>query len=226
MRIFLLLLMLVCGGLAVAYVYQNEILPVRQVQIDGSLDHVNLAEVEKALLPYVQHGLLGIDVTALQNSLITLPWIAQARVSRMWPDTVHVWLAEPQAVALWANNGIVSEEGRVYYLPPGETLPNLPVFEGLEGQSQLMLSHYQDMQLILQPLDLQVQRLILTPRQSWEVQLNNGIRVRLGQQDTLPRLERFVSAYPHLTADPTQPIDYVDLRYPNGLAVKVREKQI
>lgn len=222
MKIFILLLVLISGGLAVGYVYQNEILPVSQIQIDGDLDHVNMEEVEKTLLPFVQHGLLGIDVTALQNSLMTLPWVARARVSRMWPDTVHVWLAEPRAVALWADNGIVSEEGRVYYLPPDETLPDLPVFEGLEGKANIMLADYQQMQIILEPLNLKVQRLVLTPRQSWEIQLNNDVRVRLGQQDTISRLERFVAAYPHLTADPTQVIDYVDLRYPNGLAVKMQ----
>ena len=139
--------------------------------------------------------------TALQQSLMTLPWVAQACVSRMWPDTVHVWLAEPQPVALWANNGIVSQEGRVYYLSAGETLPNLPVFEGLEGQAPLMLEYFQQMQDFLAPLQVNIYRLILTPREAWEIELDNGIRIRLGQQDTFERMQRLVAAYPQLTAD-------------------------
>jgi cell division protein FtsQ len=99
MRIFLLIFILVIGALTVGYVYQNEILPVNQVQIDGDLQRVDMQAVEKILMPYVQHGLLGIDVIALQQSLQTVPWVAQARVSRMWPDAVHIWITEPQPVA-------------------------------------------------------------------------------------------------------------------------------
>jgi cell division protein FtsQ len=223
MRIFLLILIMLAGGIAVGYVYQNELLPVSQIQIDGDLERINMQEVEQILLPHVQHGLLGIDVMALQQSLMTVPWVAQARVSRMWPDTVHIWLAEPQPIAVWANSGVVSQEGVVYYLPSGVELPDLPIFEGLEGQAPVMLAHYQQMQPLLTPQSLQIQRLVLTPREAWELELNNGIVIKLGQHETLDRLQRFLAVYPELMSDPEQSVEYVDLRYPNGIAVKMRE---
>ncbi|MFI4954424.1 MAG: cell division protein FtsQ/DivIB [Gammaproteobacteria bacterium] len=226
MRIFLLILIMIAGGITVGYVYQNELLPVKQIQIDGELQRIDMQDVEQILLPYVQHGLLGIDVMAIQQSLMGVPWVAQARVSRMWPDTVHIWLAEPQPVAVWANNGVVSQEGIVYYLPAGAELPNLPVFEGLEGQSPIMLEHYQQMQSVLASQNLNIVRLVLTPRGAWELELDNGIVVRLGQSEPLERLQRFLTVYPELISDPNQHIEYVDLRYPNGLAVKSREKSL
>lgn len=221
MRIFLLLLILITGAIGVGYVYQNEILPVQQIQIDGDLQHIDMQEIEQTLLPYVQHGLLGVDVMGLQQSLMTVPWVAEARVSRMWPHTVHVWLTEPEPIALWADSGVVGTEGRVYYLPANTELPDLPVFEGLEGQAPIMLDSYQQMQEILIPYQLQIKRLVLTPRQAWEMELDNGMIIRLGQQQPLEPLKRFVQIYPQLAAEPQQ-IEYVDLRYPNGLAVKMR----
>lgn len=222
MRIFLLILILIAGGITVGYVYQNDLLPVKQIQIDGDLQRIDMQTVEQILLPYVQHGLLGIDVMAIQQSLQTVPWVAQARVSRMWPDTVHIWLAEPQPIAVWANSGVVSSDGRVYYLPQEIELPDLPIFEGIEGQSAIMLEQYHQMQNLLQAENLYIVRLVLTSRGAWETELNNGIVVRLGQTVPLERLQRFLSVYPELIADPNQaPIEYVDLRYPNGIAVKM-----
>lgn len=224
MRIFLFILLLLTGVAMVGYLYQEDILPVKQIQIDGEVEHIDLHAVEQTLLPFVQNGLLSVDVTALQQALVTIPWVAQVRVSRMWPDTVHVWLSEPHAVALWADSGVVSQDGQVYYLPPHSQLPHLPVFEGLEGESPMMLDYYQHMQVILDPYQLKIERLVLSPRQAWEVQLDNGMVVRLGQQDILERLQRLMSVYPQLTAKSTEPIEYVDLRYPNGFAVKLRQE--
>ena len=222
MKIFLFLLILIAGAAAFGYLYQDEILPVREVQIDGETQHIDMQLVQETLVPYIQQGLLRANVSSMQQSLLTLPWVAKARVSRVWPDTIHVWLAEPEAVALWANDGVVSHQGKVFYIKTLDTQNgnNLPVFEGLEGQAGIMLENYQQMLVILKPLNFTIKRLVLTPRNAWEIELNNNIRLFLGQNEVMERLQRFVDAYPKLSAESEVPIEYVDLRYPNGLAVK------
>lgn len=222
MKTLLFLLILLIGAGTVVYVYQGEMLPVQNIQIDGDVQHVNMAAVEKIIMQHVQHGLLRTNLGAMQQELTAVPWVGQARVSRVWPDTLHIWLEEPRAAALWADSGIVSQDGHVFYLPRGAELPhNLPVFEGIEGQIPLMLKEYQQMQAMLTPLNLAITRVILTPRFAWEVVLNNGMTLRLGQQQIIERIQRFVSAYPRLAASSPDSIEYVDLRYPNGFALKM-----
>jgi cell division protein FtsQ len=58
----------------------------------------------------------------------------------------------------------------------------------------------------------------LSERFAWQVQLNNGIKLNLGRQEFINRLQRFINLYPLLQQD-ERDINYVDLRYDTGMAV-------
>ena len=85
---------------------------------------------------------------------------------------------------------------------------------------------YQEMAL----LDYEVVSLSMDARHAWQLEVANSrqhsgtpIRVRLGRFDTEKRLKRFVSLLPALanTAQLDQnSIDVIDMRYPNGFAVR------
>lgn len=62
----------------------------------------------------------------------------------------------------------------------------------------------------------------MTARRSWQLTLNNGIKLNLGRGDTMKRLARFVELYPVLQQQAQtdgKRISYVDLRYDSGAAV-------
>ena len=67
----------------------------------------------------------------------------------------------------------------------------------------------------------------LSARYAWQLRLANGIVLELGRdqarQSLEERLARFVAAYPRAAAHLDQRIGYVDLRYPNGFAMRVPE---
>lgn len=60
----------------------------------------------------------------------------------------------------------------------------------------------------------------LTPGQTWRLTLDNGIKLRVGHKDVLTRLADFVKVYTKIIRDREHDVDYVDLRYGNGLAVR------
>ena len=70
---------------------------------------------------------------------------------------------------------------------------------------------------------------MLSDRYAWSVKLDNGMRVELGrekEQNTMSDLmARLLEAYPQLAEKTNDGIENIDMRYPNGLAVKVRGKQ-
>ena len=68
-------------------------------------------------------------------------------------------------------------------------------------------------------------QLALSPRLAWRVKLDNGMRIEIGREHPKSpvgaRLQRFVDVYPSMVANlPVTPA-VVDLRYPNGFAMKV-----
>lgn len=83
-----------------------------------------------------------------------------------------------------------------------------------------MLNYYHSMNTLLSTLQFKITRLELTPTLSWELTLNNGIKLNMGYKDVLTRIGHFVKVYPKIVGEKSKDIDYVDLRYANGFAVR------
>jgi hypothetical protein len=86
--------------------------------------------------------------------------------------------------------------------------------------------HYSEFNLQLDTLDLHATQLVLSPRHAWQIRLSNGMVLELGREDVQQRLARFVAVYPFsLQIEDTRhgthgAVEYVDLRYRNGFAVR------
>ena len=74
---------------------------------------------------------------------------------------------------------------------------------------------------ILARADLKPVEFRLEARQAWELVLENGMVLKLGRVDVEPRLQRFVGQWTRHLATLPYRIEYIDLRYPNGFAVKM-----
>jgi cell division protein FtsQ len=65
----------------------------------------------------------------------------------------------------------------------------------------------------------------LSPRLAWQLKLENGMRVDIGREQPksplAARLQRFIDFYPEAIAKRATPPAVVDLRYPNGFAMRV-----
>ena len=61
-------------------------------------------------------------------------------------------------------------------------------------------------------------------RYAWTVKLDNGMTVELGREQSSTtlreRVDRLIGIYPQLAASLQDRIESVDMRYPNGLALK------
>ncbi|HKU69542.1 MAG TPA: cell division protein FtsQ/DivIB, partial [Burkholderiales bacterium] len=60
-------------------------------------------------------------------------------------------------------------------------------------------------------------------RRAWQLKLHNGLTLELGREDIEARLSRFVALHDRTIGRLERRIDYVDLRYANGFAVRVPE---
>jgi cell division protein FtsQ len=78
---------------------------------------------------------------------------------------------------------------------------------------------------IIAPLGTGIERVVLSPRHAWQLRLANGVHLMLGRDADAAeaRLRKFVDAYPATLARVSHKYEYVDLRYPNGFALRLPE---
>ncbi len=218
-KIALFLLLLAASFFSVNKMKETDEFPIRQVKVYG-VKNLNLQATERMLVPLVNKGFFGVDVDLIKEQLLQLPWIADVAVRRVWPDQVMITVSERDAVAFWNENSLLSTTGEIFN-PAAESFPaGLPHFVGPDGQQISMLEFYSKINALLNPLHLKVKRLELSPYLSWDVEFANGMKVRLGYKDVLTRVSHFVKVYQKIVGERAADVDYVDLRYPNGLAVR------
>lgn len=195
-------------------------LPVAHVYIKAPYQHVSREVVEAKITPCTERGFVGMSVVELQQAVKELPWVAKVMVKRVWPDAVVVTLEEQQAVARWGKLGVLNPQGEIFY-PAQDSVPEgLPLLRGPDEMSKAILTSYQNFNKLLATEDLQLKAVKVNARRAWELTLANDIIIRLGRTDLEPRLERLIKAWPKLVKDRKEPIETIDLRYPNGMAVK------
>jgi cell division protein FtsQ len=63
----------------------------------------------------------------------------------------------------------------------------------------------------------------MSPRRAWQVRLESGLTLELGREHIESRFDRFIAAYDRTVSRLQRRLDYVDLRYPNGFALRIPE---
>ena len=97
----------------------------------------------------------------------------------------------------------------------------LPLFTGPEGASKEMAIQYEFFRRGLSSIGQRPAELLVSPRRAWRLRLESGITLELGREHIEARFGRFVANYERALETLDQDIQYVDLRYANGFAVRV-----
>jgi cell division protein FtsQ len=197
--------------------------PIRTVTISGELYQLERKDLQVALERQVRGTFFSVDLDALQRTAKRYPWVDEVKVSRHWPDSVRLSIREKHAVARWQPSGLVSEDGSIFRPRSATGVSDLPLLSGPRAQSQFVLQRYQEMAAVLAKVGLRVQAVTLTDRMSWELMLNDGVKVLIDGQDTLAKLKRFTVLYERQLVGEIASIARVDLRYRNGVAIGWRQ---
>ncbi len=184
----------------------------------GAMKHVSQSELNSVTKKWVKGNLLTADMNAIQNAFEKLPWVRSVSVRRLWPDTLEVVLEEHQPLARWGSGGLVNVDGEQFN---GATKENLPVFSGPEGSEGDVAQQYRLFSELLKPVQRKPLEVSLSARRAWQIKLDDGAVLELGRSDTEKRLARFVSVYGKTAGQPGVLARYVDLRYSNGIAMKL-----
>ncbi|EXI67741.1 MAG: Cell division protein FtsQ [Candidatus Accumulibacter adjunctus] len=224
----LLLLAAAAALLAAALVWGSarlRLFPLAEVQVLGELRVVQRHELEEALAGLLRGNFFTVDLEALRRALEDLPWVRRAELWRRWPSRIEVRIEEQKAAAHWGDGHgeLVNIFGEVFAasLPDEQRLPKL---SGPSGSSREVLRRHGEFVELLKPASLRPAQLSLSPRLAWAVKLEDGMLVELGREQAKApirtRLQRFVEYYPTMPdARHGRPVA-VDMRYPNGFALR------
>jgi len=200
---------------------QLPVFPLKQIDVNGQLGHVNREQVKLIVQREMRGNFFTLDIKEIRGAFEKLPWVRKVNVRRRWPDRLEVVLEEHQALARWGSIGLVNTHGEVFHAASSASLPE---FIGPTPESARDIAeHYALFKDMLAPLKLEPAQIMLSPRRSWQVRLKGGVTLELGREDVKRRLAKFVGVHERTLAKLPVTVNYVDLRYPNGFAVRYPE---
>lgn len=213
-----------------AWVVQRPAFALQAVVVEPSspeqpLQHVNRALLRSAGAARLHGNFFTVDLGAVREAFEQVPWVRRAQVRRIWPNTLRVGIEEHEPLAVWHDGRLVNTFGELFAANAAEAEADraLLEFSGPPGSEAEVMRRWQELRTQLAPLSLTPEALTLSSRYAWSARLENGTVLLLGRDQGLPiaeRVARWVAVYPTVQTRLNREIAQVDLRYPNGFAMR------
>ena len=199
-------------------------LPIKQISIIGEYQHIDKEQVDLIANEYIEGNFFSINLDQTRHAFKKLAWVREIAIRKKFPDTLEVTIEEHKPIARWGRVGLVNSYGEIFNAASQEELPS---FIGYETFVKEMTLKFMEMNKILSKELMQVGTITLSERLSWEVITDNQVRVILGRDNIIKKLNLFTNNYQNILAGLKNRIEYVDLRYKDGFSVKkLQERSI
>ncbi len=213
-------LMFVYGGFLTQQVLDPTTFPIRKIAVDGEFHHLTAKHVQSVVSKAVLGGFFDVDVAKVRARILDEPWVFDAAVRRVWPDTIRVSIREQAAVARWGKYALLNKFADIFVPDVSEIPSNLVLLDGPIGTESEILGRYRSMQRKLDEVGLQVDRVHLSERRAWGVDIKGGATLIIGRHAVEERLGRFSRAFERVLKSNWGRVALVDLRYTNGFAIR------
>jgi|TARA_R110000764_G_scaffold197148_2_gene282249 cell division protein FtsQ len=191
---------------------------IQKIEIKGDFKYVTEDDLQADFSSLLGQSLLGVSLADSLVVVLSSEWVASAEIRKVWPNTLQVLVHEYTPLAYWGDRQLISTTAVV--ITPRE-VPQLPLTKlyGPEDSSDVVLEQFGLVSQVLAFTSLRVATLTLEPRGAWSIIFTNGVKVKLGREEILERLQRFIAVYKSDLSGRIDQITSVDARYPHGVAV-------
>jgi len=214
---WVLMLLLLLGGTGYLS-YQETLLPIKTIQLLGSFQNIDEDEVASSLRQFIGAGFFSLDITRVQKTLGEEPWVEAVSIRRIWPDRLRIIITENKPVARWDSDHLISDKAVVFHAETGN-FAQLPVVNSASDSASQILSLYYALETRFGSLNERVAVLRKDSRGALDIELENGLKIKLGREGIERKIARFVAIYPQHIYPRRNQIQQLDLRYSNGFAV-------
>ncbi|KEQ13910.1 hypothetical protein GZ77_16820 [Endozoicomonas montiporae] len=196
--------------------------PIARVEIHAGFESLDRVDVEAELEPFLVNRFFHLDLEAMRQTLLLMPWVREASLRRRWPDRLEVSLQERQAVARWKQDKLITGEGVVFAPDSVDKFALLPLLSGLDDEALEVMQQYLSISQLLRPMGLSVSELQLGSAGSWRFKVDH-VTVYVGRDRRMERLQRFIRLYHARLDSRWSEVERVDMRYLNGASVSWRQ---
>ncbi len=198
--------------------------PIRQVVLQGDIPRSE----QQLILAQLKNQDLGrffsVNLNHVKDQVETNVWVDGAIVSRVWPDRLMVEVSPQVIVARWGEGQVLNHHWQVLDLDLSliENLEALPLLHGPVEQTPKMAASFRSMSAVLAREELAISAMSMARRGAVDLSLDNDIKILLGRDEGMQRLQRVVQIYDTDLAMLKHPIARIDGRYPHGVAVAMK----
>ena len=229
-------LIIYAGFTAYNWLQDEQRLPVQEIVISGDITMLNKQQLTNVVREKAQGSFFALDVDFVHQLMEGQSWVYNASVRKRWPSKLYIHIVEQKAVAVWNDDLLLNRYGDTFEGlnitrevggrdsdaqfsdMQRAQLQKLPQLFGPMGSEKTALTGYTHMQRLLNTNGQKITLLSLSERFAWQARLNNQVLLKLGRQEYINRLQRYIDVYP-LLQQQEKSVSYVDLRYDTGLAV-------
>lgn len=203
------------------WITDEKSVPLSALILTGDNTHITFEKVRSVLIKQEDRlNFFTVEIAQIQKELEAMPWVYSVSIRKRWPETLKIHVVEQSIVAIWNDNALLNRFGEIVKAPPDSTVQSYVALYGSDEQASTVLNTYTKLHHLLKANNFAIASLSSDQRQSTSLILKNGIILRLGKEQKLDRIQRFLTVYPLIDKKyDVNKIDYIDLRYDTGFAV-------
>lgn len=195
---------------------------ISDVRIVGRLRWVNPEELKRAIAGRLRGGFFRIDIAGVRESALAVPWVRDVSVRRVWPGELHLTVVEDRPIARWGSAGLVTDRGTVLPAPHRHAVIGLPEFSGPREAIPRLVAGLGEFSSIFDGIGGGIARLERSAAGNWSLQFADGVQL-VFRDEQQRHVRRFAAVYLSALIGRRGSIERIDLRYPNGFAVRWRD---
>lgn len=227
-RVSLVLLAVVVVGSAAwgsSELYRWMDKPVALIAVKGDFKYASKEQIASLVGTQLDGGFLSLDLQRIREELERDPWIESAAVARSWPDELVITVSEETPIARWNRDGFLNRRGEALEVLDNSVLQQLPLLLGPQGEARRVMEEYRHAAQMLLPVGLKTMEFRLDKRNAWHLkvaveQSDTELEIEVGQGGVTEKIRRFLAVYKRVLRDREADIEHIDIRYPNGVAVR------
>jgi cell division protein FtsQ len=198
-------------------------LAIDQVEIKGQSETSEVDVLQKLALGDFP-SIVTLDVTGARGRIESLPWVKEATLRKVYPDTLQIEFKERKPFAVWqraSGFALIEKGGRVISNQVGARYASLPMVVG-EG-ADLRAEEFVALMEEFPSLKPEVKAGVLVSNRRWNVVLTNGVEIMLPEEDPAAALIQAV-ALDDGHGVFAREIAAIDMRLPSRLVFRLTEE--
>ena len=193
---------------------------ITSINIEGDLKRVSKKGIETVVLELKNQGFLTVNQSKYKDKLEAIDWVKSVKINKQWPNTINLIVEEDDVIGLWNERLLLNSAGELYVLDQRVVPDELIQFFGPEDRENEVYRRYKLYNDELVTRGILIEEIELDLRGSWIITVRPSIKIKLGEENTEERFERFLTIWDQSLLENFELISYIDLRYSEGFVIK------